>query len=265
MAAPEQPVNADESPAIRNYVFLCLTALVVLFLVLVRRGLGGWAFLPVLVGLVGAGLRWRLAPALVLTLVVGLLYTEPIYRGTPVSQGTRKTFRLEDWILAGAVLAYFAAQYRLQALTLAVFPAEPRPAEGESRAGAKTAPSAATSKPLRDPRLAAPAELSWLVLAVPIWALLAQIGWILLPRNGPAAYFDREHARIWQGIVMAWILGLGGWLAAGLLGYLRRRSMTGREATLVIQDVLWTESRREQRQVHRWLAWTWFRRRRPKE
>ena len=47
--------------AVQVYIYVCLTALVVLFLVLVRRGMGSGSFIPAVIGILGLGLRWRLA------------------------------------------------------------------------------------------------------------------------------------------------------------------------------------------------------------
>jgi hypothetical protein len=52
---------------------------------------------------------------------------------------------------------------------------------------------------------------------------------------------------------------------AALLRYLALRRMTPPEAGLYLQDVLWRETRREQRRLNRWLAWAWLRRRRREE
>ena len=67
----EEP--AAETP-LQIYTYVCLTALVVLFLALLRRGFGGWSFVPALVGLLGVGLGWRMAPILTLTMLTFVLY-----------------------------------------------------------------------------------------------------------------------------------------------------------------------------------------------
>jgi len=45
-------------------------------------------------------------------------------------------------------------------------------------------------------------------------------------------------------------------LASSILNYLARRQMTRAEAELMLQDILWRETRREQRRIGRWLAWS---------
>ena len=260
MTDADEIKEVDQDPAIRNYVFLCLTALVLIFLVLVRRGMGGWSFLPVIVGLLGAGLRWRLAPILCLILLAGLLYSHDL----PLLRLRGRAFRLEDWILSAAVLAYFAGHYRLQGLTISIFPVDPRRSEKEDKAAGQGSHLLGDDKPRREPRLVSPSEIGWLVLSLPIFAFLAQWCWILLPE-----YDERDapfglESRAWQGMLVAWLLALGLCVAAGLLDYLGRMQMNRREATLILQDILWRETCRDQRRLQRWLAWASFRRRRRK-
>ncbi len=268
MTAAGELKEVDQDPAVRNYVFLCLTALVLIFLVLVRRGMGGWSFLPVIVGLLGAGLRWRLAPILCLILLTGLLYSHDLPgQAVRLNQWPRgRAFRLEDWILSGAVLAYFAAHYRLQGLTLSIFPVDPRRLGGEDRPAGQVSHLPEGDTPRRESRLVSPSEIGWLILSLPIFAFLAQWSWILLPD------YDEQHQapfglepRAWQGMITAWVLALGLYVVAGLLDYVGRMRMTRQEATLVLQDVLWKETCRDQRRLQRWLAWASFRNRRRKE
>ena len=69
----------------------------------------------------------------------------------------------------------------------------------------------------------------------------------------------------WQGILVLWLLGGAVLAAASVLRYLALRRMTPAEAELYLQDVLWRETRGEQRRLNRWLAWAWLRRRRREE
>jgi hypothetical protein len=265
MNNPAETQDVDQEPAVRNYIFLCLTALVVLFLVLVRRGLGGWSFLPVLVGVAGVGLRWRLAPLMSLILVTGLLYyLAPAGEGGRVRQhDLDRSFRLEDWILSATILAFFAAHYRLQGLTVSVFPQDPRHQEEEVNPGGKATQPPAGSELQRIPSLVSPSEIGWLILSLPIWAFLAQFCWVLLPSGERPEY--ELKSREWRGIVAVWVLGLGLWLVYTLLDLAGRRRMTPQEARLVLQDALWRETSRDQRRVNRWLAWASLRRRPRKE
>ena len=56
-----RPVDRRDHPAVRNYAAVCLAALLVLFLVLVDRGLGAWSLLPVLAVFVASGVGFLAA------------------------------------------------------------------------------------------------------------------------------------------------------------------------------------------------------------
>ena len=248
--------------AVGNYFMVCLGALALLFLVMLRRGMGQWSCLPVAVGLLGAWQRWRLAPVLTLCAVAVLLvWREPWGDARWYNYRPARTFRLPDWILCIAVLGYFAAQYRLQALTHAIFPKDPR---RQSEDGDDGTPGAAnTWKPdVRNPQLAKPAEIGWLLLALPLCALFAQVLWRLLPQRQLMAGLP---IRVWQAIIAGWCLALVLFVAHGLLRYFgwRRRSPEG--TRLLVHDTWWQETRREERRINHWLAWARLGHRRRKE
>lgn len=255
MNQPVKPREVQEAEAAeRNYLFLALTALVILLLLLLRRGLGGWSLLPVLMGLAGVTLRWRAAPLLVLGFMAGLIYAnEPV--GLRRSIGTGPN--VLDWVMAGAMLAYFAAHYRLQSLTLGIFPADRRrevlnPPANES----------AVTGRARSAGMVAPAEIGWLVLTLPLYVALAQGYWLMMPTERVE---NRLPPQAWRGITLIWGLGLVLFGAAALLGYLGRRGQSAREARVYLQDVLWQETRREQRRLERWRQWLRTRQRRSKQ
>src|SRR5262249_37461128 len=113
----------------------------------------------------------------------------------------------------------------------------------------------------RDPRLVPAGEIAWLLLSVPICALLAQ------------ALYDRRSVllrlapvdldgNLWPAIALAWIATIGIGLVAGIMAVASWRRMSKLEAKLFLQDGMWFETRREQRRLVRWLVW--LRRRRNK-
>lgn len=241
-----------ENPAVRNYMFLCLTALVVLFLTLVRRDLGPVSVLPVVLGVLALLFRWRAGPFLLLFLTAGLVFsTDRSGTGARMGAPPVRNFRLDEWVLCGAMLGYFAAHYRLQALTLGVLPLDPR-----RHVGRDPAPK----EPPRDPSLVSPVEIGYLIMGLPLFAFLAQAAWKLLPNwHDP----DGKPDSLWRGILAAWVGGMVVFVVGAVLRVAGWRAMTRREARLVLQDALWTETRRDQRRVNRWLAWA--RRRRKEE
>src|SRR5947209_5360931 len=151
----------------------------VLLFMLLRRGVGPVALLPIVPALLGIVFRWGFSPILTLLLLTAVLYfrdvilhpgNSGIYRIRP------KPFDLTQWILCGAFLGYVAAHYRLLGLSTPLFPPEatpPKPKKPVTPAP-PAAPPAETGR-----RLLSPYEISWLVLSLPIWAFLAQVCWTL--------------------------------------------------------------------------------------
>jgi hypothetical protein len=253
MQSHRAAVPRIDDPGVRDYFMLCLGAVAVLFLVLLRRNLGPWACLPVAVGLLGAWQRWRLAPFLVLTcLAVLIIWREP-WGDVRWTYRSPRTFRVPDWILSMAVLGYFIGHYRLQSLTLSILPADPRRRDESVDEDATRAPRGSPRRNyFREPPSLTGAEIGWAILALPICALLAQAFWRLLPGE-PAE--PKLQARVWQGIVTGWCLALALFVAHGVLRYLGWRRQSPREARLTLDDSLWQETRREQRRISYWLTW----------
>ena len=74
MIRETQRKEVDQHPAVRNYMTVCLTALVVLLLALLARGLSWYSLLPILVGSLTLIARWQLAPLLLLIILMGMLH-----------------------------------------------------------------------------------------------------------------------------------------------------------------------------------------------
>lgn len=234
-------------PGVAYYILMCLVSLAAIFLVLVQRDFGAWALLPVLAGLIGGATRF--GPALFL-LALGVSFTTIAPgAGSPMPP---VFFDIRDLVLCGAVLAYVIGHYRVQAMLLRVFPPDSRQRAQPAARGRKRRPTPAR----RSPSLVSQQEIGVAVLILPIFGALAQFLW-----NGVrfAGANPGLQPPIWHGIVLSWVIGLAWLTAAGLIGYDRRRRMTEAEATLYLQDILWAETRREQRRVNRWLAWAWLR------
>lgn len=286
MTAPTEAAPPPE-PGVRQYSLLCLAALGLLFLVLML-GLPPWAraygLVPVVIGLLGVGLRWRLAPlALLLTLTALLTVVAQVadvtLRRVPISSSPAT-----DLLLAAAVLAYVAGHYRLQALTQFIFPRDPRrPTAGPLARRAAGRPPAAPP-PRRSPGRASSEELVQLLLVVPVCLLLAMLAFrLLVPREVPHDLFGDDWAAtqegpgasvlataqlvaeaLWRGRFLLWTLGAGALVVSGLLTYLAWRRRGPDEAVVFLQDVAWAETRGEQRRIDSWLVGA-RRRRRGKE
>jgi hypothetical protein len=258
--APPAPgpglTDREPPPLFNTYAVLCLGALAVIFLIEAQRGIRLTTPLLLAIGLAGVLVRLRAGPILLLvTLTAGFALEQHQLTGFGWRWYERpRAFQVSDVVLCGAVLTYVASQYRLQALTRHVFPLDPRRREPvPGRPGRKR-----LVRRTRSPRLATPEEGAVLLLVVPVPALLAQAAWLLLAR--PWSIFGLPHP-VGRLLLLAWVLAVGGFVAAALLGHWRSRQMTAEEGELFLQDTLWQETRREQRRLNRWLAWSALRRR----
>jgi hypothetical protein len=278
-------MNEPDTPAgVRAYSFACLAALALMVVALALRRPDPWVLFPAALGLLALLFRWRAGPLLVLLAVMLLLWTwwlgtNPgslllsligslvgwVWRVWRVGNWwwhvrlprtwlrSRGPLPVSDSLLALSLLGYAAAHYRLQGLLVRLFPPEPR------RRGA-AAGQRHEEAPRRSPGSVTGREVVVLLLALAACGGLAALFW---------AWLQDQHAEdspigpsAWQGILVLWLLGGGVLVAAALLRYLALRRMTPPEAALYLQDVLWHETRREQRRLNRWLAWAWLRRRR---
>ena len=101
-----------------------------------------------------------------------------------------------------------------------------------------------------------------MLVGLAICSVLAAVMWSWL--SGQETTLELDDA-VWRGILVLWLLGGGVLIVAAGLRYLALRQMTRAEAQLYLQDLLWQQTRREQRRLNRWLAWSWLGRRRREE
>ncbi len=281
MSDPETSVPPDRQPAVRDYGLVCMGALTLTVVALVLRRPDVWALLPALLGGLGLMFRWRAGPVIVLLAVVVVLCswwigTNPgrmiLYvvgwvvwllrrlRGPlpswRIGLPSRELLPASDFLLALSLLAYAAGQYRLQGLTRRLFPAGPR----QRGAAAKKAEEARR----RSPDWVTGREIVLLLATLTACGVAAAVFWWWLrgQETGPENPLTNTA---WQGLLVLWLLGGAVLAMAAGLRYLALRRMTPAEAQLYLQDVLWRETRREQRRLNRWLAWAWLRRRRREE
>jgi hypothetical protein len=245
--------TSPQTPSNHQYQDVSVVALGIMLLVLVYRGMGRWSFFPVLIGLLGMMLRWQITPLLTVLLLAGLLFAGDVTNQPLYLYYASRRFSLPDWFLCGAVLAFCAAQYRIQGMVRSILPVE------RNRRRQMLPGRPKIDRPRRSPELVSSAEIGWLVLLLPICAFLAQLCWRQLPAGGVAYGLSPWT---WHGIVLAWLLILGVLAASGLLSYVGQRRLREREARLYLQDIFWQENGSEQRRLNRWLTWANLRRRR---
>jgi len=232
----------------QQYLIMSLAALVVILLVLLHWGMGEWSFVPVLIGLLGVMLRWRITPLLTLILLACVLLAGDLTDQRPQPPSPARGFDLSAWLLCGAALALCAAQYRVQGMIESTFP-DPN---GRRRNLPHKPGERPTQRPKTDPQgrsaeLVSPSEIGWLTLSLPIWAFLTQVCWRILPA-------DELNPSTSRGIVLVWLLVLGVMVATGLLSYVGLRRLRQTQARVFLQDVFWQETGAEQRPLNRWLT-----------
>jgi hypothetical protein len=239
-------VAEPQTPAAENaYLVIGLAAVVVLGVALVQTGVGRWSVVPTLIGAAGLAFRWRSAP-LVLLAAVALTQLGLVWMYGPGSVALNARGRLPvELSLCGATLAYVMAQYRLFGLTGSVFPADARrpldqpPPRDAARVPASEAPVALVT-----------------VAAATVGVFFL---WQVIVSMPPALNI---RPTVWEAGLLIWLAGGALVLAAGVIGQLGWRRLSPDEAELYLRDVLWQETRGEQRRIHRWRAWALRRRER---
>jgi hypothetical protein len=186
----------------------------------------------------------RLAPLILLGLVTfNELYWQ-MALNHPFEPWMEHGFQVSDVLMCAALLGYVAGQYRLQAIGRSVFPSD-EPLKQSRRQGP------VDIKRRRTALLVTREELAILAASLPLWALAAQLLWPWLARPRELLEWDW---RIVRGIVCLVIFVSILTVAAGFLHHWRCRRMTAEEATLLLYDTFWKETRGDQRWYARWLA-----------
>lgn len=258
MSSPE-PEDIGQHPAVRMHVAICLVALLVLLVNLLLRGFGSWSLFPALVGALGVAQRWRSAPLILLVALVGFISIETVVYSGWQRQVQVPRFRLGDWVLCGAVLAYIVAYYRLQGLVGCIFPPDPRLRESEGRRFLFFRMPPKLIEHRRSASQVTSWETTWLLVSLPVWATLAQVIWLLLPTSGGQLGLPPRAERT---LALIWLVGVLLFCGAGLLSYWNISRASPTEASLLLQDADWRETCREQRRIHRWMIWRRLQRRR---
>jgi hypothetical protein len=204
----------------------------------------------VLIGFIGAlalYFRARFSPLYVLIAIAAPHGIERYYYGNrPFGpESGIRGLDLADVLLCMAALTYFIGHYRLLGLWFGIAPHDARMAADK------------TVSKHRPPRVRSPeslsiSELIALIFVAPSIVLSAEIACMLIAQ--PWGVLDLDP-RLKQVIFAAWTLLLTMFLAAHAFGFWRRSQMDRVGALLLLQDIVWNETRGEQRRINRWLAW----------
>ncbi len=246
-SGPPTDAAQAQANAVETYSYICGTALIMIGLILFRRGLFPLALFPVGAGFLGLFFRWRIAPVLVIAITGSCLIR--VDRGDGGLAGQQilpgAIVDLQTWIICSALLAYVLAHYRLQSLTGAIFPADRR---ALGRPGFKNL----AERP-RSGLTVGASEAATFILTLPFVTFAA----LLLLRVLPISHGQFEFRdNIWLTILLLWIIGAIVMLAQAALGYVALRNLKLAEARLYFQDQLWLELRRDLRRLNRWLIWS---------
>jgi hypothetical protein len=254
-AAPAEAALAETAPAdvagVREYQILCLFALGVVFLVDLQQGNTLLSTMLLLIGLLGVLTRMRIAPIVFLLAFAVMQWVKQRgwarFSGVPFP--TRGGFPAQDVAESMAVLAYTLAHYRLQGLVLHIVPPDPRRRSGKRR-WLIFPPRIVLQR--RPGTLVTPTEVAWFLLGLPLWAVSAQALWALLGPPRPLLDLPFWLARL---VCFGWPLAVATLITATALDLWQRRRSPPELGALYLQDVLWRETRGEQRRLNRWTAW----------
>jgi uncharacterized protein with PQ loop repeat len=245
------PVAASPLP----YVVLCGFCLGIIFLAQMQQGLFLANLLVVMVGVLGLVSRLRLGPILLLAVVGGVqtfhqTQLDRMYGGIP-SAGFN--LQIHEIMLCAAVLGYVAGHYRLQGLWYNLWPEDVRQHSGPAQ---RPFPWLRQRRPIlqekREPEQVKPLELVWFVVALPLWSLFGFLVWAILGKNWNVVGLPVGLVHILFVVLFLAIIFL---VARMSLGYWRHRGRDEEAARLYLQEVLWKDTRGEQRRLNRWLAW----------
>jgi len=248
----DAPDAAADQAGVREYQVLGLFALGVIFWLDLQQGNTLLSVLLLLVGVLGVLSRLRIGPIVFLLAFAVIQWVKQNawsrFGGMP-SSSARGGFLANELAVSLAVLAYVLAQYRLQSLVLHILPPDARRRSGQRR-WLIFPPKIVLQR--RPGTLVTAQEVAWFVLGLPVWALLAQGLWAFLAPPRPLLDLPMWLARL---VYFGWALGLGTLVTASILDYWQRRRSSPDVAALYLQDVLWRETRGEQRRLNRWIAW----------
>jgi hypothetical protein len=258
-----------QTPGARRYLLVGLAALLGLTLSLAEKRHGLWSLAPLILGAAALVGRWRGGPPLVVACVTVLLVArgmniDPLtlllalvpgnIESLPSRPFSGTGIDLADLGIGAALVAYAAAQFRLQgilghALPPNVRPRMPREEQGEP----------AYRRPVESGSLGEMSGLLLMLVGAPAAAVLLLAG---ITRTRPPFGLD---GRLWRPILLLWLAGLTALLVSVGLRVLGWMQASPEAHRLYLQDVLWQETRREQTRINRWLTWARLRRQRREE
>lgn len=225
----------------RHYQALSGLALTAIFLVQMQQGIAVFINLMMLfVGTLGILYQVRIGPiAVLVALSAGQLLDQHQQNDffPPGFQRVR-SLNVSTLLLSMAVLTYVIGQHRLQGLWFGVLPSDRR--QESAAAQARSAESLTLG------------ELAALAIPIPLCALLADFVSFMLRQHWTVVGLPPRWK---QFLTIVWFVLLVVFVAAHAFRYWRRMQMDRVTAEMLLQDVLWNETRGEQRRLNRWIVW----------
>ncbi|MSQ93243.1 MAG: hypothetical protein EXR98_01660 [Gemmataceae bacterium] len=255
MSEPAKSTLTPPKITVRHYQALCGLALAAILLLLFQQSSRSilnpavTTFIHVmilLIGVVGILYPVRLSPMLVLFGIAAPMALEQFYSNRALGPDLRagRILDLADMLMCMAGLVFFVGYYRLHGLWFGVLPADRRQPSGMSGPPKRRSEDSLSL-----------AELAPLVITVPAFALLAEFACMVLKLRWTVVDLPPQWQQGQQLLLAAWTILLGLTVGAQSFRYWRRVQMDRTTALLMLQDVLWNETRGEQRRLQRWLAW----------
>jgi hypothetical protein len=242
------------TPPARSYLFIALAALAIYCILMSGRSsavgddLG--TLLTVVVAVPGLIGLWAASPMLFMLSTTYQLIDPNFTRLLTGLQGRqRDTGHAEDLLLAGTILVYLMAQFRLLSLLHKSMPDDPPPRRiGQREPAAQRRP----------PNTFAEGEIIVMFVLALGGVLAGYLGWLTIAelergrRVGAAWGVQRPFAQLamfFWAFMSAWAL------AAVVFGYRAWRRMSWAQARMMLHDIGWAETRREQERIRRWQRW----------
>jgi hypothetical protein len=227
------PTSTSADRARRYYQALCAVALVGIFLVHVQQDLPIFLNMPML--FIGAFCiiyaSW-LSPVLVLLAIAAM----HLFQQYSLNLGFNPDFQafrflaLNDVLLCLGTLTFLVSHYRLQSLHSVV----------GSRDSANV------------PEALSAVGIIAVIFPIPLVVLAAEFTFLILRQHWQLVGLPPRWK---QFLAIAWFLLIGMFVAAHAFRYFRRLQMGRDMARLMLQDIVWNETRGEQRRIFRWWAW----------
>lgn len=235
-----------------NYLILAATGLFVYFLLMSGKGNDTGALIALLIAIPGILARWTAAPILVLLLSIFMLIDPGFMNsinfvtgGRRMFFGTPSGFRIEDGLLAAAMLAYSVGHYRLTAIVTQAMPLD-RGFRGDRE----------PVKPPARPADSVPGdELPRFLFVLALCVVVGQLIWSLLIYLERSARPQPFPVGVNRMMILVWVAGIVVMLTSGIVIYLRSMRMSRAEAEMRLRDTHFHETLRETDRLHRWRQW----------